>query len=36
LDLGHEVVGIDALRTYYDPKIKEINAADVEAKKKGG
>lgn len=34
LSLGHEVVGIDALKTYYDPEIKKINIADVE--KSGG
>jgi len=32
LDLGHEVIGIDSFKTYYDPSIKKINAADVEAK----
>jgi nucleoside-diphosphate-sugar epimerase len=30
LDLGHEVIGIDALTPYYSPEIKKINAADVE------
>lgn len=34
LDLGHEVVGIDALTPYYSPEIKKMNAADVE--KRGG
>lgn len=32
LDLGHEVIGIDSFKPYYDPEIKRINAADVEAK----
>lgn len=30
LDLGHEVVGIDAFTSYYSPEIKKINARDVE------
>lgn len=34
LDLGHEVVGIDALTPYYSPEIKKINANDVE--RRGG
>ena len=34
LDLGHEVIGIDALTPYYSPEIKKINAEDV--KKRGG
>lgn len=34
LELGHEVVGIDALREYYEPEIKRVNAKDVE--KAGG
>lgn len=29
LSLGHKVVGIDALKSYYDPEIKKINAEDV-------
>ncbi len=33
LDLGHQVVGIDALTSYYSPEIKRINVKDV--KKKG-
>jgi UDP-glucuronate 4-epimerase len=32
LELGHEVVGIDALKPYYDPRIKKVNAQDVEKK----
>jgi len=32
LDLGHEVVGIDALTPYYSPEIKKINVKDVEEK----
>lgn len=32
LELGHEVVGIDALRPYYDPSIKKVNAHDIETK----
>jgi UDP-glucuronate 4-epimerase len=32
LDLGHEVVGVDALKVYYDPEIKKINLRDIEAK----
>ncbi len=31
-DLGHEVVGIDALTHYYSPKIKRITIRDVMAK----
>ncbi|MBX4195808.1 NAD-dependent epimerase/dehydratase family protein [Candidatus Parcubacteria bacterium] len=31
LSLGHEVVGIDAMKPYYDPEIKKINAKDVES-----
>jgi len=34
LDLGHEVIGIDALTPYYSQEIKKINAIDVE--KHGG
>jgi len=30
LALEHEVVGVDALTSYYDPAIKRINVADVE------
>jgi nucleoside-diphosphate-sugar epimerase len=29
LGMGHEVVGIDSLTTYYSPEIKRINAKDV-------
>lgn len=29
LELGHKVVGIDAMRPYYDPSIKQINADDL-------
>jgi len=32
LDLGHEVVGIDALTNYYSPQIKKINVKEVEDK----
>ncbi len=32
IDLGHEVVGIDALTEYYSPEIKRVNAEDVIAK----
>ena len=31
---GHSVIGIDCFTDYYDPKIKELNAREVE--KKGG
>lgn len=31
LELGHDVVGIDALTPYYNPEIKKINIKDVEA-----
>jgi len=30
--MGHEVIGIDSFKPYYDPEIKRINARDVEAK----
>ncbi|MBX4200314.1 NAD-dependent epimerase/dehydratase family protein [Candidatus Parcubacteria bacterium] len=30
VELGHTVVGIDALKPYYDPNIKKINATDLE------
>ncbi len=29
LEQGHKVVGIDAMRPYYDPSIKQINADDL-------
>jgi nucleoside-diphosphate-sugar epimerase len=32
LSQGHEVIGIDALKPYYDPNIKKINLSDVESK----
>lgn len=32
LDLGHTVVGIDAFTNYYNPALKELNAADLTAK----
>lgn len=30
--LGHEVVGLDNFNDYYNPTLKEMNAADLEAK----
>jgi len=32
LDMGHEVVGIDALTPYYSPEIKKINLKDIKEK----
>ncbi len=32
LELGHEVVGIDAFKPFYDPAIKRLNAREVSAK----
>lgn len=31
-DLGHEVYGIDNFNDYYSPKLKEMNARDIESK----
>lgn len=30
VDLGHEVVGLDNFNDYYNPKLKRMNAADVQ------